>query len=49
MTWAIPRSRESVMPRLAELVVKPRSGLGGEDVTVCRLVPPGRASRGSPS
>ncbi len=27
--------RESVMPRLAELVVKPRSGLGGQGVTVC--------------
>ena len=30
-----PETRDSVMPRLAELVVKPRSGLGGHGVTVC--------------
>jgi len=28
-------TRESVMPRMAELVVKPRSGLGGHGVMVC--------------
>ena len=30
-----PDTREAVIPRLAELVVKPRSGLGGHGVTVC--------------
>jgi len=30
-----PATRDSIMPRLAELVVKPRSGLGGHGVTVC--------------
>lgn len=30
-----PEVRQSVMPRLGELVVKPRSGLGGYGVVVC--------------
>jgi carboxylate-amine ligase len=30
-----PDTREAVMPRLEELVIKPRSGLGGHGVTVC--------------
>ena len=30
-----PEIRETVMPRLEKLVVKPRSGLGGHGVTVC--------------
>ena len=29
-----PEARESVLPRIGELVVKPRSGLGGEDIVV---------------
>jgi len=30
-----PDVREEVLPRIGELVVKPRDGLGGEDIVVC--------------